>query len=133
MEAREIAAHHRVAPLRRWCAETTRSPGGDVRLIPSTSVFLFLSGVAMAERVMLGLGEFRFEIATAPTRSSPSTSPGAGRNRRGSTAIRHLQFVGRNVGEIRTRWVISHPDRAMRGWPTGRPAGVDGWVFGVPG
>ena len=60
----------------------------------------------MAERVMLGLGEFRFEIATAAyqkfTHNQSWRWPEQARINRDPA----LQFVGRNVGEIELDGVI---------------------------
>ena len=54
----------------------------------------------MAERVMLGLGEFRFEIATLAYQKFSLNQSWRWQEQARINRDPALQFVGRNVGEI---------------------------------
>ena len=60
----------------------------------------------MAERVMLGLGEFRFEIATAAYQKFSLNQSWRWPEQARINRDPALQFVGRNVGEIELDGVI---------------------------
>lgn len=60
----------------------------------------------MAERVMLGLGEFRFEIATAAYQKFSLNQSWRWPEQARINRDPALQFVGRNVGEIELEGVI---------------------------
>lgn len=60
----------------------------------------------MAERVMLGLGEFRFEIATAAYQKFSLNQSWRWPEQARINRAPALQFVGRNVGEIELDGVI---------------------------
>ena len=60
----------------------------------------------MAERVMLGLGEFRFEIATLAYQKFSLNQSWRWQEQARINRDPALQFVGRNVGEIELDGVI---------------------------
>ena len=60
----------------------------------------------MAERVMLGLGEFRFEIATLAYQKFSLSQPWRWQEQARIHRDPALQFVGRNIGEIELDGVI---------------------------
>ncbi len=60
----------------------------------------------MAERVMLGLGEFRFEIATLAYQKFSLNQTWRWQEQARINRDPALQFVGRNVGEIELDGVI---------------------------
>ena len=60
----------------------------------------------MAERVMLGLGEFRFEIATLAYQKFSLSQSWRWQEQARINRDPSMQFVGRNVGEIELDGVI---------------------------